>query len=255
MEATDYRPGQRRQRRRRGGRRRFDNNNRDSSQKPKQNPILAFFGRLFGGGRKKALPAPDPANRADRMERPEPADRGERGERGDRGDRGGRDRRDRDRRRDGREGREGRDSRDGRQFRQDAEAPVRDEVFRESAEPAPEGGGDAPQDRREPEQMEVTTPRLYVGNLSYDSGESDLFELFSQAGQVRNVEVAREREGHRSKGFGFVEMDSIDTARTAQQRLNGYEWMGRALIVSGAKAPATRGFERDRGGRDRERRR
>jgi RNA recognition motif-containing protein len=87
---------------------------------------------------------------------------------------------------------------------------------------------------------DITTPRLYVGNLSYDAGDSDLFDLFSQSGTVRNVEIARDRDNHRSKGFGFVEMDSVEAAKAAHAKFNGYEMLGRALVISGAKPPPER---------------
>lgn len=82
---------------------------------------------------------------------------------------------------------------------------------------------------------EVTTERLYVGNLSYDASESDLFELFSGVGSVRNSEVVVNNRTQRSKGFAFVTMASIDEARRAVQELGGKEFMGRPLQISGAK--------------------
>lgn len=97
-----------------------------------------------------------------------------------------------------------------------------------------------PAARRKAELLEVTTTRLYVGNLSYDISESDLFELFSQAGKVRNVEIARDRESEKSKGFGFVEFATVEDAKAAQAKLNEYELAGRPLLVSGAKAPTPR---------------
>src|ERR1700760_3562829 len=59
---------------------------------------------------------------------------------------------------------------------------------------------------RKPEAVEVTTPRLYVGNLSFDATESDLFELFNGVGQVQNAEVVTYKHNQRSKGFAFVQM-------------------------------------------------
>ena len=82
---------------------------------------------------------------------------------------------------------------------------------------------------------EVTTERLYVGNLSYDATESDLFELFSGVGSVRNSEVVVNNRTQRSKGFAFVTMASIDEARRAVQELGGKDFMGRPLQISGAK--------------------
>ncbi|HEY8902012.1 MAG TPA: RNA-binding protein [Chthoniobacterales bacterium] len=89
---------------------------------------------------------------------------------------------------------------------------------------------------RAPESVEVTTPRLYVGNLSFDASESDLHELFSGVGIVQNVEVVSNRQTQRSKGFGFVQMQTIDEAKRAVAELHDKEYMGRKLVVSGAKA-------------------
>lgn len=89
--------------------------------------------------------------------------------------------------------------------------------------------------RREYAPQELHTPKLYVGNLSYDSSESDLFDLFSQIGSVGNVEIVRDRQSN-SKGFGFIEMQSIDTAKAAVEKFNGMEFMGRHIVVSGAKS-------------------
>lgn len=83
--------------------------------------------------------------------------------------------------------------------------------------------------------LEVTTARLYIGNLSYDAAESDLFDLLIQAAPVRNVEIARERRSNRSKGFGFAEMETLEGAKMAQAKFQGYELMGRNLVISGAK--------------------
>jgi hypothetical protein len=87
----------------------------------------------------------------------------------------------------------------------------------------------------EPTPQEITTPKLYVGNLSYDAVESDLFDLFSKVGHVKNVEVAMDRHANRSKGFGFVEMESLETAKEAAEKLNRTDFMGRQIVVSGAK--------------------
>jgi RNA recognition motif-containing protein len=90
---------------------------------------------------------------------------------------------------------------------------------------------------RKPELVEVTSPKLYVGNLSFDAAESDLFELFNGVGQVRNAEVVCHKYTQRSKGFAFVQMTSIEEARRAVQELHDKEFLGRKLVVSGAKTP------------------
>jgi len=89
--------------------------------------------------------------------------------------------------------------------------------------------------RVEPTPQEITAPKLYVGNLAYEAAESDLYDLFSKVGFVKNVEVAMDRRTSRSKGFGFVEMDSIETAKAAAEKLNRTDFMGRQIVVSGAK--------------------
>lgn len=83
--------------------------------------------------------------------------------------------------------------------------------------------------------VEVTSPRLYVGNLSYDATESDLFDLFNTVGKVQNAEIVAHKQSQKSKGFGFVVMQSLDEAKRAVDVLHDKEFLGRKLIVSGAK--------------------
>jgi RNA recognition motif-containing protein len=92
-----------------------------------------------------------------------------------------------------------------------------------------------PRPARKPEAVEVTSPRLYVGNLSFDATESDLFELFNGVGHVQNAEVVSYRHNQRSKGFAFVQMQTIDEAQRAVDELHDKEFLGRKLVVSGAK--------------------
>ena len=82
----------------------------------------------------------------------------------------------------------------------------------------------------------IETPRLHVGNLSYDATEGDLFELFNGFGKVQNVEIAWHRETHRSKGFGFVLMFSLADARRAAAELHGKPFMGRTLTIGPARS-------------------
>ena len=89
---------------------------------------------------------------------------------------------------------------------------------------------------RKPERIEVTSPRLYVGNLSFDATESDLFELFNGVGHVQNAEVVSYRHNQRSKGFAFVQMQTIQEAKRAVEELHDKEFLGRRLVVSGAKS-------------------
>ncbi len=88
---------------------------------------------------------------------------------------------------------------------------------------------------RKPEAVDVTSPRLYVGNLSFDATESDLSELFSGVGQVVTAEVVSHKQTQRSKGFAFVQMQTIDEAKRAVTELHDKDFMGRKLVVSGAK--------------------
>src|ERR1700689_1082209 len=86
--------------------------------------------------------------------------------------------------------------------------------------------------------------KLYVGNLSYNTTGSELEQLFSPHGKVHSAEIIADRDTGRSKGFGFVEMDSEDEAKAAIAALNGQEHGGRALTVNEAKPRE----ERPRGG-------
>ena len=89
--------------------------------------------------------------------------------------------------------------------------------------------------KAEPVPQEIVSPKLYVGNLSYEAAESDLFDLFSKVGAVKNVEIAMDRRTNRSKGFGFVEMETLETAKEASAKLNRTDFLGRQIVVSGAK--------------------
>ena len=89
---------------------------------------------------------------------------------------------------------------------------------------------------RKPEQVEVTSPRLYVGNLSFEATESDLFELFNGVGKVQNAEVVTYKHNQRSKGFAFVQMLTVEEAQRAVTELHDKEFLGRKLLVSGAKS-------------------
>ena len=91
------------------------------------------------------------------------------------------------------------------------------------------------QPARKPEAIDVTSPKLYIGNLSFDATESDLFELFNGVGKVVNAEVVAHRQTEKSKGFGFVLMTTIDEAKRAVTELHDKDFMGRKLVVSGAK--------------------
>jgi RNA recognition motif-containing protein len=89
--------------------------------------------------------------------------------------------------------------------------------------------------------------RIFVGNLSYRTTEDQLADLFSQVGEVESVTIITDRDTGRSRGFGFVEMDSEAGAK-AIERFNGYELDGRAINVNEARPRAERGFGSGRGG-------
>ncbi len=110
-----------------------------------------------------------------------------------------------------------------------------------SYEPREQRAPREPREQREsrkPEEVEVTSEKLYVGNLSFDATESDLSELFNGVGQVQNAEIVTHKETEKSKGFGFVTMTTIDEAKRAVTELHDKDFMGRKLVVSGAKTPA-----------------
>jgi RNA recognition motif-containing protein len=79
------------------------------------------------------------------------------------------------------------------------------------------------------------TKKLYVGNFTYNTTEDQLRELFSQVGQVDSVSVITDRETGRSKGFGFVEMNTEEDSKEAIKRFNGYSLDNRTLTVNEAR--------------------
>ncbi len=98
---------------------------------------------------------------------------------------------------------------------------------------------------RKKQRKEVTSGRLYVGNLSYDADEPELEELFKGAGNVLSAEVVTNNRTQQSKGFAFVEMGSIEEAKRAVEILDDEEFMGRKLIVSGARSEGPREEDSD----------
>jgi RNA recognition motif-containing protein len=94
--------------------------------------------------------------------------------------------------------------------------------------------------------------KLYIGNLSYDMTDNDLHNLFEVHGMVRSAQVIKDRDTGRSKGFGFVEMDSGAQAQAAIAALNAQEVSGRTLTVNEARPREERGEKfagnRGRGG-------
>jgi RNA recognition motif-containing protein len=83
--------------------------------------------------------------------------------------------------------------------------------------------------------------KLFIGNLSFDTTTSDLEELFGGVGTCQSVAVITDRATGRSRGFGFVEMNSAAEAQKAITELNGKELQGRTLNVSEAKERSSDG--------------
>jgi RNA recognition motif-containing protein len=77
--------------------------------------------------------------------------------------------------------------------------------------------------------------KLYVGNLPWSTNSASLESMFAQHGAVRSAEVISDRETGRSRGFGFVEMETEEGSQAAIQALNGAEMEGRALTVNEAR--------------------
>jgi RNA recognition motif-containing protein len=92
--------------------------------------------------------------------------------------------------------------------------------------------------------------KLYVGNLSYDTDESALRELFSKAGTIRSVSIIMDRMTNQPRGFAFVEMETSAEALKAIQMCNGQEVDGRAIKVNEAKPPESRSGSYNSGNRN-----
>jgi RNA recognition motif-containing protein len=111
--------------------------------------------------------------------------------------------------------------------------------------------------------------KLFVGSLSYNTTDASLEEFFASIGKVVSAKVIVDRDTNRSKGFGFVEMESEEEAQAAVAQLNGKELDGRTIAVNEARPQENRerrsfggngggngggnrnggGFNRDRGNR------
>jgi RNA recognition motif-containing protein len=83
--------------------------------------------------------------------------------------------------------------------------------------------------------------KLYVGNLPYETNESDLQALFESAGAVSTVNIVRDRATGQPRGFAFVEMNDAEGARRAITEFDKREFGGRSLTVNEAKPMAPRG--------------
>ncbi len=86
--------------------------------------------------------------------------------------------------------------------------------------------------------------KLYVGNLSFNTTEDSLRDTFSEHGTVNDVKIITDRDSGRSRGFGFVEMDSAEEAQAAIQELDNTQLDGRSIQVNVARPRNDRGGSR-----------
>ncbi len=101
--------------------------------------------------------------------------------------------------------------------------------------------------------MEVAGMKLYVGNLSFETTENEIRELFGQYGEVSEVNLITDRETGRLRGFGFVELADDNAGREAIGALDGKEFGSRQIKVNEAKPRADRGGGGGGGGGQRQR--
>jgi|SRR5579872_519894 len=90
--------------------------------------------------------------------------------------------------------------------------------------------------------------KLYVGNLSYDTTENDLQDLFAPCGPVAGVDLIMDRATNRSRGFAFVTMETPEGAKAAIEQLAGKDFQGRSLTVDEARPKEAREDGGNRGG-------
>jgi cold-inducible RNA-binding protein len=96
--------------------------------------------------------------------------------------------------------------------------------------------------------------KLFIGGLPFSTSNERLREVFAQAGVVESAQVATDRDTGRSRGFGFVEMATLEEAEQAISRLNGTNLDGRSIQVEKAKASGSAGGgSRSRDGQSRSR--
>ena len=84
------------------------------------------------------------------------------------------------------------------------------------------------------------TQKIYVANISFDASEDSIKELFEPFGAVVSVAIITDKFTGKSKGFGFIEMESEESAKKAIAELNGTQFMERTLTVAEAKPPQPR---------------
>jgi cold-inducible RNA-binding protein len=90
-------------------------------------------------------------------------------------------------------------------------------------------------------QEHFMNTKLYVGNLPFETTESDLQTLFEAAGQVNTINIVRDRATGQARGFAFVEMTDVEGARRAINDFDKHQFGGRSLTVNEARPMAPRG--------------
>jgi RNA recognition motif-containing protein len=93
--------------------------------------------------------------------------------------------------------------------------------------------------------------KLYVGNLPFETTETDLQALFQSVGSVNTINIVKDRATGRARGFAFVEMTDVEGARKAISELDKHQYGGRSLTVNEAKPMSPRGNGEFGGGRSR----
>jgi RNA recognition motif-containing protein len=116
-------------------------------------------------------------------------------------------------------------------------------------------GSSPPSDQLHPRMQELRmNTKLYVGNIPFETTESDLQALFEGRGQVSTVNIVRDRATGQARGFAFVEMSDAEGAQRAIAELDRHQMGGRSLTVNEAKPMASRAGGGSGGGGGRQRR-
>lgn len=123
---------------------------------------------------------------------------------------------------------------------------------KQTRKPSPRGEGQSGKRSVEPAGI-PDSPRLYVGNLNYDTTDADLEAAFGKFGDLKSASIVSHGGSGRSKGFGFVEFTELSAAKEAVTKLHGTELQERTIIVNGAKSEKPR-RDSEGGGERRERR-
>ncbi|MCB1229298.1 MAG: hypothetical protein KDN19_03480 [Verrucomicrobiae bacterium] len=127
-----------------------------------------------------------------------------------------------------------------------------DERSRSKSDSSGKSGGEKrerkPRQKRPVEKVEVTSGRLYVGNLDYGVTGEDLNQLFQEVGTVVKAEIVIHNRSGKSKGFAFVEMATTEEARQAVEKFHDHDFKGRQMLVCGAKSDGQRDESEESGG-------